>query len=275
MTEPHAIENIANYNDGMRRSLIDKIFFADKIQDADLIIDYGCADGSLIKFLAAIFPEQQFIGYDISTDMIQEAKKGNGHPNAVFEGNWDLINGAILKAQSQGKRVCVVLSSMIHEVYAYGAKQADEFWERIWAIGADYIAIRDMMVSRTTSRPADPLSVARVRQIFPSDLLAQWETQWGTIEENWSLVHFLLTYRYTANWDRELRENYLPLNLEDFMSLVPPTYSPTFIEHYTLPFLRGEIWRDFYIQLQDPTHFKAIYRKVKTPPRPLTVVRQH
>ena len=42
------IENYKVYNDRMRRSMWDKAFFMDKIPGTELLIDYGCADGSLI-----------------------------------------------------------------------------------------------------------------------------------------------------------------------------------------------------------------------------------
>ena len=46
----------------MRRSMWDKAFFMDKVSGAELIIDYGCADGSLIQFLHELFPAMRFIG---------------------------------------------------------------------------------------------------------------------------------------------------------------------------------------------------------------------
>jgi hypothetical protein len=36
---------MAAYNDEMRKALIDKIFFLDKVQDATVFADFGCADG--------------------------------------------------------------------------------------------------------------------------------------------------------------------------------------------------------------------------------------
>ena len=51
------IVNLNRYNLSMSKSLIDKIFFMDKIDDTiKVIVDYGCADGTLIRFLAPLFP---------------------------------------------------------------------------------------------------------------------------------------------------------------------------------------------------------------------------
>jgi hypothetical protein len=70
-----------------------------------------------------------------------------------------------------------------------------------------------------------------------------------------------LKYRYVNEWDRELRENYLPISIEHLLGLVPTEYAPIFMEHYTLPFLRDRVWEDFGIQLQERTHFKLILKR--------------
>lgn len=69
----HRISNISEYNTEMAKSLIDKIFFMDKIE-ADVIVDIGCADGALIRFLQNIFPDLTYIGYDLDSEMIKIAK---------------------------------------------------------------------------------------------------------------------------------------------------------------------------------------------------------
>lgn len=58
------LNSIDIYNAIMSKSLIDKIYFLDKV-DVDLFIDFGCADGLLTGFISKIFPEIEIIGYDI------------------------------------------------------------------------------------------------------------------------------------------------------------------------------------------------------------------
>jgi hypothetical protein len=245
----------------MRKSLTDKSYFADKVE-AQLFVDYGCADGVMLKYLKANFPSCVYLGYDVSKEMIHKA---NTVPMGItFTDNWREVVDAVesFKNVSPTNKVCLIASSIIHEEYAYGSQDdIEEFWGRVWNTGFDYVAIRDMMVSRTTSRPADPLTVARIRQLYDKGRLAEWEGNWGSINENWSLVHFLLTYRYTNNWVRELKENYLPISLEDFLPTIPAKYVPHYMEHYTLPFIRNKAREDFGIELQDRTHLKLILRK--------------
>jgi len=272
------IKNLDAYNASMSKALVDKLFMMDKVQ-ADVFVDFGCADGTLLNVLNNLFPDKQYIGYDHNAEMIRAAaykfgvKKEEGDEKVIsFRAKknvlltsdhlelWMVFQGL----KKQGLKVCLILSSVIHEVYSYGPETVKGFWDRIWALAPEFIAIRDMCVSQTASRPSDDIIVARIRQTFGKthpDELTAWEAQWGTLEENWSLTNFFLHYRYVENSDLEWKENYLPLNKEALLKLVPKEYFPHYINHYTLPFLRDEVWKDFGVQLQERTHLQLILRK--------------
>lgn len=257
----HDIANRAKYLQRMSASMIDKIYFLDKIE-GDVLVDFGCADGYLLKTIGMLFPHYKMFGYDFDPAMVEAANADNTF-GIVFTSDWDdLVNNHVKPLQEQGRKVTLILNSVIHEVYSYcGKAQVEEFWARVWDSGFDYVVFRDMCVSHTSSRPADPLSVARVRQVYDKALLRQWEGLWGNLNENWSLVHFLLTHQYVDNWEREVRENYLPVNYEDMLSNIPNQYIPIFAEHYTLPYLRRQVFKTFGIQLQDRTHLKLIVER--------------
>ena len=269
-----------NYNIAMRQSMMDKMFFMDKIgSGVKRILDWGCADGSLIKYMHRMFPEHSYTGFDIDPQMFRAAKQmvaglnsklyceaidtamTTGSDHGVEKVNIEICDN--IDNVAVGQIDVVVLNSVIHEIYSYGLKDIDEFWHSLFQrLQPEYIVVRDMCVSKPTSRPADPICVARIKQVFDLDKIAQWESKWGSLHENWSLVHFLLTYRYDDNWDREYRENYLPIAFEDLLARFPKTYVPVFVEHYTLPFLREQVMEKFGIQLQDRTHLKLILKKV-------------
>ena len=246
----------------MNKSIIDKMFFTDKIE-TDVIVDFGCADGSLLNFVHSIYPEIRCVGYDIEQEMIDIANKTKLElDDTRFTSSFEEVKAIVRQAKDMDLKVSLLLSSVIHEVYAYGLNNVDKFWKDIYALDVDFIIIRDMCVSKTASHPADLISVTRVKQIFDKNKIAEFEQYWGSLEENWSLTHFLLKYKYEENWNREVRENYLPINKEDLLQMIPRNYFPDFVEHYTLPYIRNEVRKDFGIELNERTHIKLIFRKV-------------
>ena len=67
--------NLSLYNASMRKGLEDKLFFLEYLpEDNYTFVDFGCADGSVISALCAMYPNKKglnaYIGYDISFDMI-------------------------------------------------------------------------------------------------------------------------------------------------------------------------------------------------------------
>jgi hypothetical protein len=92
--------------------------------------------------------------------------------------------------------------------------------------------------------------------------LSDFEGKWGRISNNKNFIHYILKYRYIANWDREVEENYLPITTEHLMTLIPENYQVIFHEHYLLPFLKEQVNKDFKIDLKDCTHVKFILKKM-------------
>ena len=252
------IENYTVYNEGMRKSLLDKIFFVDKI-NVDTIVDYGCADGILISFLSKLFPEYNYIGYDIDEGMIKLAKQNNKQNNCFFSSDWELI-----KEKVDSDNTAVLLSSVVHEVYAYGTKRdVMDMWSRVYG-GFKYVIIRDMIPSVSINKRSDINDVMNIIKKSDSGRLREFERLFGSVEENKNLIHFLLKYRYIDNWSREVRENYFPLFREELLASIPDGFNIQFHEHFILPYVKNKIREDFDISIKDNTHLKLILeRKIK------------
>jgi len=252
------IEDISLYNERMKKSLLDKLFFIDKI-DAKVFLDFGCADGSLIKFLRTLFPDYVYLGYDISEDMIEAAKNNNPDIENNFSSDWGIIESKL--AKTNGKNA-IILSSIIHEVYAYSTlSDINVFWSRVYNSNFDYIVMRDMVPSRAIDRPSDINDIVKVYREANQTSLSSFEKRWGSVENNKNLVHFLLKYRYTDNWAREVNENYIPITREEVLSNIPAHYKVAFHEHFVLPYLKTIVEKDFNIDIKDNTHLKLILRK--------------
>lgn len=247
------MRNIQNYNEKMRRSLMDKVFFIDKIpQDIEVIVDFGCADGSLIYFLSNLFPEKTYIGYDNNPNMINEAKKGNDKENIHFSGNWECVVD-----NTKHKKTAIVFSSVLHEMF-----DSNDDLRKIFIQDFDYIIVRDMMPSKGIRRQSFHSDVVKVLQRAKPNFLRTFQAKWGSIEDNENLVHYLLKYKYEENWDTEVEENYFSIKYEDWLEKhLPRKYECIYTHRYVLPYIYLTVKEDFDIEIKDNTHIKAIYKR--------------
>jgi len=255
MNESPAIAQYDVYNERMELSMMDKLFFLDKI-DPDLIVDFGCANGALLKAIRPLKPKINLIGYDIDPTMAGTTCEFPIHSD------WSLVETAEYGAMHPA----LVLSSVIHEVCHYGSKvDIDTFWNQVFGTGFEFIVIRDMVPGRAIDRAACVNDVKKVYHKFlGTKALDDFERVWGSIENNKQLIHFLLKYRYLEpNWEREVRENYMPVTREALLAKIPMEYDIIFHEHYVLPYLLQTVRDDVGIEIKDPTHLKLILRRKK------------
>lgn len=268
-------KDINSYNSDMRKSMGDKLYFLEHLPDSPfLFVDFGCADGSMINELCTIFRnyehQVQFIGYDCSSEMISLAKSkfyGEASDEVVFTSSWDEVSER-LKTNKVGGKSVIILSSVIHEAYSYskGQDDIDEFWKRVLGSDFDYIVVRDMMLDPGLDKVYS--SVYDRVQISNSKLVEKYQQEqfanrWGTILTKKNLIHFLLKYRWKVNWDRELNENYFPIDTTEFYNKVKSSgnYDLSYWERFRVPFLDECFKRDFNIELDKDTHLKAIFKK--------------
>ena len=239
----------------MQRSILDKMFFIDKVfEPFDTVLDFGCANGELIKALRPVCPYYKYAGYDLDPEMIAAAKENV--PDVPFWSRWEEIEVPF-------ESTLLNISSTIHEVYSYGT-EADvrEFWQRVFGSGFRYVSIRDMMFEQQLVRPADAAQLEAVRRSSYTKQLKDFESVWGEIKTQKQLVHFLLKYKYTQNWEREVREDYFPISAESLSELVPESYRAVYCERFTLPFTAWQLRQDMGIELTDHTHIKLILERV-------------
>lgn len=257
------ISNFNSYNAEMKKSLLDKVYFMDKVE-SNVFVDFGCADGELIKFLNALFPEYFYIGYDIDPKMIDLAKSNLSvndilPNNILLTDNWDNV-----VSMCEHDNSTLILNSVIHEIYSYSNLiENDVFWNRCFGGIFDYIVVRDMLPKRSINKKSDINDIVKLRRHSDKGQLMDYEEHWGSIEENKNLIHFLLKYRWKNNWNREVSENYFPLYAEAFVEKIPVNFVIDFYDEFSVPFTKRKIEQDFGIILKDTTHVKCIIRKIK------------
>jgi len=253
------IKNLQLYNARMAKGLEDKLFFTDKI-DAKIFVDFGSADGTLLTFLSNKYPDAECIGYDINGKMVRIAKsKNEGKENIAFTTSWNNIENYLKKKR---KKSALILSSVIHEVYAYSKpEQIKKFWNDVFNSGFDYIVIRDLMLSTSSYKKSNEEDVKKIKEKSNQKLLNDFENKQGLIERNKNMLHFLMKYKYENNWKREVLENYFPITVEELLSMIPSSYKITYKNTFVLPYAKDMIKKDFDIEIKDTTHIKLILEK--------------
>lgn len=248
-----AINDLDTYTSGMKRSIDDKLFFLPYLDDIGSFVDFGCADGTMLSYIHEINPDLSLHGIDNSKQMLDRCQ--HLVPDAK----------TYMRTVPAGKGInysdsALNLSSVLHELYSYSSyEQIADFWRCIDMHNYKYIFIRDMCNDSCSNTSfEDEIAIRRNSQY--SQQLAEFENIWGSIGLKRQFVHFLLKYRYKTNWDREVQEDYLPVSKHFLLSMFHKGYELVYLEHYTLPFLKKMVEKDFGIQLSEPTHIKMIFR---------------
>lgn len=257
------IQNYHRYTELMKNGFYDKLFFIDKLfGNWNGIFDYGCADGFLTKLIAELFPDKRIVGYDNNKHMIDTAKYTGSYPENV---------SFTSKQNPEELLDVVLLSSVIHEIYSYYKKEDIlTFWDYIFSTGKfKKIIIRDMIPDdRSYSGVMRPNAgrLTKIREWFGRNQytgdLKRFETLWGPLESGKSYTHLLLKYPYieSPNWEREIKENYLALTLQELQC--PTGWRVAYQECCALPYLANKWYEDFGITTPPKTHTKLILEKL-------------
>lgn len=275
--------NLTFYNEQMRKSMEDKLFFLKQLpaEDNYVFVDFGCADGTMLNILSDMLEHNRhkysYIGYDISDTMINLAKAnfhGDADTDIHYFTNWEDVEKQLETYITHGtyyeqKKYVLILSSVIHEVYSYSnMKQILEFWHHVTNTNFDYIVVRDMCPTKDIDRPTDEFmlhtlnNMIRVHKPY-NTLINDFEAIYGSIENNKNFMHFLLKYRYQINWEREVKENYFPIYVEDLLTAITgeEKYRIMYMKRFIVPFIKQQIYNDFRVDVRDFTHIKAIFKK--------------
>lgn len=244
------IADLDTYNSGMRKSMQDKLWFLDFLcDDIHTVYDYGCADGTLLSLVHQECADVSLIGYDNNPKMLMKVVDSGIHCTRV-------------PMESAPPGTLTVVSSVLHEIHAYGTQEDIlNDYKHIFDIGSEYIAIRDMFYTSTMPTVANEQDLAKIFYRCNYKRIREFEKLYGAIALNKNLLHWLLKYRYTSNWERELRENYLFKSFEEFMQEIPEQYECVYSCLYTLPYLKERVLIDYGIDLQYPTHGKILLKR--------------
>jgi len=251
--------NLDIYTTEMSKSVWDKAFFMDKIPGVKYVIDFGCADGAMIHYLAPLFPDIKFIGYDINEELINRARAKI--PFYTNERYFTDIGAVIAYLRfTPGEEICINFSSVLHEVFS-STGGIDAIQRLLDELKPRYITIRDMYcddpVEFGFSRDAVDILTIMDKTQNQIEYAEEFKDKFGVLT-NWrDMTHLLMKLQWINNgWEDEMKENYFSWRLEDIFKLTGYNYSPIFECRYQLPYL-GEKWQKEYNWFNPDIHTHA------------------
>lgn len=235
------------YLDRMQVGMYDKCWWLANIDsDVDTIIDFGCADGSLFRFVESMYPGRfNYVGIDNEPHFLERCPSISGRTSYFkyffeIEGvDWD--------------KSILVMNSVCHEIYSYVSKfEVGNILTDAQMKGIRHIAIRDMYFhSKQGVSIEDWLKI-------DDALIEKYPTQYfdnNMFGRDWR--ELIMKYTYTDNWEREKMEAYFhPTFLFDVDASLRDNYTKE-VQYFRIPQQIKRIERDLGLTLPEfTTHVK-------------------
>jgi len=254
------IVDTQRYLGRMSQSLEDKLMLCHYLPShTKRILDVGCADGAVTIELAKRFPHAHITGIDLDQEFIDLATQ-RAHAEGVSNVTFEQIYLRDLLARPE-RFDAITFISVLHEFYSYGQGISSVFKALADAHelleDGGVVAIRDMVVPRyfkstCSITPLVQKIHARVDLAPAYRDVASMYGNHGALDDLAAVNHFFLKYRYTNNWEHEMKENYLAVTLDDYMDFVRLLgLELLHARPYLLPFLRDTWQQDFGLTDQE------------------------
>lgn len=279
------MQDILGYQDKMKRTFTpeEKLFFMDKVGDLwryEAIIDFGCADGTMLRYIDAEL--YNFYHMGLSTylrpilygiDSSEEMRKSFRNRPMNFTNNIGLSRSIkSVQIRSKYSPVLLILSSVLHEVDEQTYQDLVQFCEEhnVTIVMRDMCfdcfnhesdEIIDHIVDTLSATEREKLELIETRIIEKEEDLLHLIGDLRTLV----LYEYFMKYTYIENWETESREWYFCNRIWEFRNRLlgrkADRYKLQYEKRYVLPYKREQVLQDFGYELRFPTHYKAILSK--------------
>ena len=244
------------YTTEMSKSVWDKAFFMDKIPGVKCVIDFGCADGAMIRYLAPLFPDIYFIGYDINNALItrgQNAVPFYSNVHFYYKHPHNSLDAfiSITKDKFKSDEICINFSSVLHEVFS-STGGTEDIEHLVKTLQPKYITIRDMYCDDPVDFTTGGSEIASILDMMVrnygtriADKFTEYSNKYGALKDWRDFTHLLMKVQWVNNgWEDEMKEDYFSWTLDKLYPIIG-AYSPCFEARYQLPYL-SEKWKKEY-----------------------------
>lgn len=248
------MKNFETYQENLNKSLKEKMFFLSHIDISsfDLIVDYGCGNGAMLKQLRVLAPKATLIGYDHSKQMIDFCLSECAGLPINFTDSWRLIKENL----NNYKNKLIIFSSVLHE----NSEKDQKMLIYTAMLSFDTVVIRDMRPP-LNNEPISNSTRKRVLKQVGSWQAQLFENKWGKITNKEQLYRFFLMNEFVDNFETEVEEDYFGVVWEEIDVILTNFGYLKFSENYTLPYRKKQVEKRFQHKMQDFTHRNAIYYK--------------
>lgn len=255
----NGIKDLNKYNEQMRATIADKMDFLKHIplDNIDIIIDLGCADGSLDVAIEEAYPDKKFfyILVDNDKEMLARATENIGekisHSRFLALDSLEKFNNT-----DDYSNAVLVMNSVIHEIFSYYSPvERIKYWEHLNSLNFAYIAIRDMHDLPN----GEPLPIS-ITDFYKMTKHNAWHNSHTKIYSN--ILEFLLTYSYTENLEREREEIYL-WDWSHELGFFLTNFKPEYVKPFNILYLIEKWHNDFGIDMSTVyTHKSVIFKRI-------------
>lgn len=249
---------ITDYNTYLARmdvSLPDKAFFVYRAPLARVIVDFGCAAGNLFRYIRSVSNQEYImIGYDTDRAMRELASEPADIVCGTLAELCEAIEHALIAHNLTMKNVLFNFSSVLHEM---NGEEIDEILGFINNLRPGYISVRDMKFKPKREIYGNEFHIFNEK--YPDQFNSFLASRNKTFPSLVDYAEYLLKYKYTENWERELEEYYFrgfALTEGYYLALIDNhKYRPTWDVNYCLPHFNRQIKDDFGISFDVSDYF--------------------
>lgn len=261
MSEIKKLTDKADYCRNMATTIADKLWFESHFQTGYLLLDIGCADGSLMWASSALAA----VGYDNDPDMVKMATDRMvqmvADRDVEASSNWDEAVQAVERHRTcyRPRPLVMNLASTLHEV-----PSLDTFEDWVNDAKPEYISIRDLGITRSElASPGYELwdLTQYIRHCSWGDEFIQ---KHGLHMYKPKLMWLLKQqWQHTPNFYDDLAEDYFIHTIDSVMFRVNQLgYRIAYFERYMPQGLRDQIAREYGVVGPYCTHYKLLAERI-------------